>query len=99
MHIASSTFGSVYVGKKNSSVSFQFEGTRFAILSSKKFGTNFEVYVDGKRVSSLETKPDDADFAVSFLSPEFSNGKHNVTIKCKGEANIDSIVTFPEQES
>lgn len=99
LHIASSTFGSVYVGKKNSSVSFQFEGTRFAILSSKKFGTNFEVYVDGKRVSSLETKPDDADFAVSFLSPEFSNGKHNVTIKCKGEANIDSIVTFPEQES
>ena len=99
LHVASSTFGTVFVGKKNSTASFEFEGTRFAILSSKSFGTNFEVYVDGKKVSSLDPKPDTADFAVSFISPEFANGKHSVTIKCLGEANIDSIVTFPEQET
>ena len=92
-----STFGHVYVGKNNSKVSFEFEGTRLAILSSKDFKAKFTVYVDGKKVSSVDIKEDESGVYVSYMSQKLESGKHTVEIKCKGEANIDSIVTFNEK--
>lgn len=88
------TFGHVYVGKKGSTATFEFEGTRFAILSSKHYGRDFEVYIDGELMDSLALKADDGDIIASYLSQQLSEGKHTVEIKCKGEANIDSIVIF-----
>ncbi|MDE5714668.1 MAG: M60 family metallopeptidase [Anaeroplasmataceae bacterium] len=87
-----SSFGHVYVGKKNASLEFEFEGTRFGVLSSKSFGDKFEVYIDGKKVSSIDLKKVENGTYASFISDELSEGKHKVTIKCTGKANIDSIL-------
>ncbi|MDE5548876.1 MAG: discoidin domain-containing protein [Clostridia bacterium] len=95
---AFATFGQVYVGKKGDKVTFEFEGDRLAILSSKSFKTKFEVYIDGKRVSSIDLKEDDSLTYVSYMSPELKNKKHKVTIKCKGESNIDSIVIYNDKD-
>ncbi|MDE7440226.1 MAG: M60 family metallopeptidase [Clostridia bacterium] len=92
-----STFGHVYLGKNESKVSFEFDGTRLAILSSKDFKTDFEVYIDGKKVSSVGLKEDNWQVYVSFMSEKLESGKHKVEIKCKGEANFDSFVIFNEQ--
>ena len=89
-----STFGHVYVGGNNATVSFEFEGKRVAILSSEAYGSNFEVKIDGKVVSSIDLKKITDGYGVTYISKELSEGKHKVTIKCKGRANIDSIVTF-----
>ena len=35
--------------RKNSVIEYEFEGTRFAVLSSAKLKHNFEVYIDGKK--------------------------------------------------
>lgn len=85
-----SSFGHVYVGKKNSSLSFTFEGSRLAILSAANYGSNFQVTIDGKKVSSIEIKEGE----VSFISNLLQNGSHTVKITCKGRASIDSIVTW-----
>ncbi len=89
-----SSFGHVYAGRKNASAEFEFEGTRVAVLSSKRFGSAFEVYIDGKRVNSISLKEDDKDTAVTFISPELNEGKHKVRIKCTGNASIDSILVW-----
>ena len=81
---ALSTFGHVYVGKNNYKVSFEFEGTRLAILSSKDSKANFTVYVDGKKVSSVDLKEADSEVYVSYLSQKLESGKHTVEIKCNG---------------
>ncbi len=91
---ANSSFGHVLVGKKKSKVSFTFEGNRFAVLSSKALGANFEVQIDGKKVSSFAIKKTDNFYGISYLSPELSQGKHSVVIECKGSANIDSFATW-----
>lgn len=95
LYIASSTFGSVFLGAKGSRMSFEFEGTRFIIMSSKSFGADFDVYVDGKRVQSVPPKEDESDYRATFVSKDLGEGKHTVSIGCNGEANIDSIITFP----
>lgn len=87
-----SSFGHVYLGKKNSTLEFEFEGTRFGILSSKSFKDDFEVYIDGKKVSSIDLKEVESGTYASFISDVLKEGKHTVKIKCKGKANIDSIL-------
>ena len=91
-----SSFGHVYVGSKNAVMSFTFNGTRLAILSSNAYGKEFEVYIDGEKLDSTELKKDDSPFAVSYISPKLENKNHNVVVKCIGEANIDSVAIYSE---
>ena len=87
-----SSFGHSYTGKKNSVIEYEFEGTRFAVLSSAKLKHNFEVYIDGKKVTSEDLREDPNHIIMSFLSAELSEGKHKVRIVCAGTANIDSLL-------
>lgn len=94
----SANFGHVYTGKKNATVTFEFEGTRLAVLSSKHYGTNFEIRIDGKKVESIDLIPFEnltTDTGCAYMSAELASGNHKVEIKCKGDANIDAIVVFP----
>lgn len=77
---------------------FEFEGTRFAILSSAEFGYKFEVKIDGKEVPSIAVKSMDGKYGVTYICPKLSSGKHKVEIKCKGKANIDSIAIYDEDK-
>ncbi len=86
-----SSFGHVYVGKKNSKVEYEFEGTRFGILSSSRLGYDFEVYIDGKKIDSIELK-EDSGTVMTYISSFLKEGKHKVKIICTGNANIDSLV-------
>ena len=91
------TFGHIYTGKKNATVTFEFEGTRLAVLASKHFDRNIEVRIDGKKVESIALKSLEdltTDFGCTYMSPELQSGKHKVEIKCTKNANIDSIVFF-----
>ena len=87
-----SKFGRVYVGKKNSSIEFTYTGKRLILFSSAEFGTSFEVYIDGKKIDSIEIKENTSHIRESYISPELQNKQHNVVIKCLGEANFESIV-------
>ena len=89
-----SSFGHVNVGERGAQVSFEFEGTRFGILSPAGYKGNFEVYVDGKRVDSMALKEDDGDFKMVYLTNALKEGKHRVVIRCTGRAAIDSIVVY-----
>ncbi len=91
-----SSFGHIYVGKKNATISFEFTGTRLAILSSKLYGNNIEVTIDGQKVNSIDVKEVTDSFGISYLSEKLSSGNHKVVIKCLGEANIDSIAFYNE---
>lgn len=91
---AFSTFGHVYVGNTNATMSFKFNGSRLAILSSTLYGQSFDVYIDGKKVNSVELKKQTGESVVSFLSEQLTNDTHTVQIKCTGKASIDSIVIF-----
>ncbi len=92
-------YGYVMVGSRNANISFEFEGTRLGVLSSNKFGTNYEVFIDGHKMTSVPqlkpVKDQKNETAMSFLSEVLEEGKHTVTIKCKGEANFDSFVVYP----
>jgi hypothetical protein len=89
-----STFGHVYVGKKDATVEFTFEGTRFGILSVADLGTKFKVEIDGKEVSSIDLVAN-TDIGASFISDKLTNGKHTVKITClEDDTNIDSIVIW-----
>ncbi len=94
------SFGHVAVGKKGATVEFEFEGNRFAIISSAAFERDFEVTVDGNKISSDFFKYKDSDKTVlSFLSPELSQGKHKVKIKCnKKNCSIDSFAFWKAAE-
>lgn len=87
-----SSFGHSYTGKKNSSVEFEFEGTRFGILSTAQLDHNFEVYIDGNKIDSISVKEASNGAMMSYISTLLEEGKHTVLIKCTGNANIDSIV-------
>lgn len=91
-----STFGHVFVGNANATMSFKFSGSRLAILSSTLYGQSFEVYIDGKKVNSIELKKQHGESVASFISEKLANDTHTVQIKCTGKANIDSIVIFDE---
>jgi hypothetical protein len=89
-----STFGHVYVGKKDATVEFEFDGTRFAIISSAKLGSNFKVEIDGKEVSSIDLI-ENSSIGASFMSDKLTSGKHTVKITClEDDDNIDSIVIW-----
>ena len=89
-----SSFGHVYVGKEKDSITFEFTGTRLAVLSSNSYQKNFEVYIDGVKAESVGLKEDREPLAASYISALLEAGRHSVEIKCTGEANIDSIVVF-----
>lgn len=86
-----SSFGHVYVGKKNSTIEYEFEGTQFGILSSSSLGSDFEVYIDGVKVDSIELK-EDTGIVMTYISSLLEQGHHKVIIQCNGSANIDSLV-------
>lgn len=94
-----SDFGSVIVGKRGANMKFEFEGTRLGIISSERLGTNFEVTIDGRKVSCIpQVKPlneQQGEYGLAFLSDILETGKHTVTIKCTGEANFDAFVVYP----
>lgn len=89
-----SYFGHVYVGKSHSYVTFNFTGTRIAILSSTSMDRNFMVLIDGNAYYSEDIANSGGVTEISYLSKQFENKNHSVIIVCYGEANIDSIVTF-----
>ncbi len=95
---SNANFGHVYLGKSGNEVSFEFEAksdsSMVGILTSKKYGQNFEVYIDGKKVDTEKLYGDPNDLVLN-LTKKLSQGKHKIVIKCKGEANIDSIVIYP----
>ena len=86
-----SSFGHIYVGKKNSTIEYEFEGTQFGILSSNNLGTDFEVYIDGVQIDSIELK-ENTGIGMAYISSLLEQGHHKVTIQCNGTANIDSLV-------
>ncbi len=89
-----STFGHIYVGNNNSTISFNFTGTRLALISNSAYGKNFEVTIDGHIVSSIALEETNLPYAASYISNLLESGSHTVTIKCKGNASIDSIAVF-----
>lgn len=89
-----STFGHVYVGAENATLSFKFNGTRLALLSSEVFGKNFEVTIDGQKITSMELIPITGGYGASFLSQLLEDKEHTVSIKCLNEASIDSVVIY-----
>ncbi len=95
------SFGHVVVGQKGATVEFTFEGNRLALLSSSAFTRDFEVTIDGQKVSSDFFKNNASDrTVVAFLSKELSQGKHKVKVKCnKKNSNIDSFVVWQATES
>ncbi len=75
-------------------MSFKFNGTRLALLSSEAFGKNFEVTIDGIKVNSIELKAIKNGCGVSYISELLEDKEHTVVIRCLGEANIDSVVIY-----
>lgn len=89
----SASFGHVYVGK-DATVEFKFSGTRLGIISSKYFGKDYLVYIDGVLVETIAVKEDNGDFALAYLTPGLEEGEHSVVIYCPKEGNIDSVVIW-----
>ena len=89
-----SSFGHIYKGGAGDTMTFTFEGTRVGFLSSAKFGTDFEVWIDNKKVESIELKEDNGLYLLTYLSTALNSGTHKVEFRCLGEATIDSVVTF-----
>lgn len=87
------SFGHVYIGK-GATMEFKFSGTRLGIISSKYFGKDYVVLVDGETVGSVEVKEDNGGFALAYLTPELAEGEHSVVIYCQNESNIDSVVIW-----
>jgi hypothetical protein len=87
------TFGHVYVGEKNATLTFQFEGTRLGILSVANLGINYKVEIDGKEVNSIDLV-ENTSIGASFVSDALKSGKHTVKITCLDTTNIDSIVVW-----
>lgn len=92
-----STFGHIFVGKKNSTLNFEFEGNQFAVFLSSKHSQNIEVTIDGKKVESLETRELNDGNQLYVTYPLLNDGKHKVTIKCLGTVGIDSLAYWKER--
>ncbi len=91
----SSAYGHIYIGsRRTESVEVEFTGNRIAILSSTKYGDNYEVYIDGKKLESVVIRDIQGDMAVRYVSPGLKSGNHKVKIICKGNATIDSFVIW-----
>ena len=93
-----SRFGSVFVGKKGSKIKFEFTGTRLAVSTSSKFGSNYQVNIDGKKVDSIKVKKLNKEYGITYLSQKLNNQKHAVEVVCNGEANFDSFAYFTDKD-
>lgn len=93
---AESNFGCVEVGKSGASVEWEFEGTRFVIVSNAKYHNDFEVSIDGRKVDSEAICDETGAIVTSYISPLLKQGKHKIVITCKGEASIDGIAYWQE---
>lgn len=92
---ANSFFGHVYKAGRGAVLELNFTGERLALLSTDLTASQFEVFIDGVKVNSLETRGvADGFMEVSYVSPKLENGEHRVSIRCYGEANFDSVVSW-----
>ncbi len=89
-----SNFGLLYHGKNGGKVKFEFTGTRVAVLTSALYDSSFEVWVDGKKVDSINIKKPAGTADLTYISEPLSNGKHSVEIRCTGDTYIDSFVLY-----
>ena len=89
-----SSFGHIYKGSAGATMTFTFEGTRVGFLSSAKYGTDFEVWIDNQKVESVELKEDNGYYLMTYLGTALNSGTHKVEFRCTGEATIDSVVIF-----
>ncbi len=87
-------FGLYYHGKNGSKVNFQFTGTRVAVVTSTQKDSHFNVYIDGKKVDSIDVLRTTGNSSITYLSPELSKGKHKVEIRCTGDTYIDSFALY-----
>lgn len=89
------TFGQVYVGNKKASATIEFDGTRFAVLSLSDCTAQVEVYIDGKKVETLDVNPSDGSAGIAYISDNLTAGKHTAMLVVKkGQFNIESVVTW-----
>ena len=93
---AISCFSRIMVGNKGDVVKFDFTGTRIAILTPVGYENNFEVYVDGKKVESIQVTPLTGDYGITYLSEKLTSGKHRVEVRCTGKTAIDSFAFYNE---
>ena len=91
---AASSFGHVYSGKQGATLTFDFVGSRVGVLVPSKSARNFEVYIDGKKVQSIELKKDSSATVMGYLCDALEKGTHRVELKCTGDAEIDSIAVY-----
>ncbi|MCH5153571.1 MAG: M60 family metallopeptidase [Clostridiales bacterium] len=89
---APSSFGHVYVGHSGNKLEFEFTGTRLGIMMSSMFAKNYEVYIDGAKVNSIELKANAGSLV--FLSDAMQNASHKVEIRCTGQVGIDSVIIY-----
>lgn len=94
--VAFSTFGSVFVGKAGSKIVFQFKGTRLGILSNTRFQSNYQVYIDGNIVNSIDVVKLTSEYGITYISEELNNGNHNVEVICTGEANFGCFTYYTD---
>lgn len=88
-------FGHVYAGNENAILTFEFTGTRIGFVMSSALGANnFEVYIDGKKINSINLKEDNGPYSLTYLCNKLNNGKHLVKLKCLSTVYIDSLVIF-----
>lgn len=91
---ANLSFGQVYHGKKDSTVTLEFTGTRFAILTSTKYESKFEVWIDGNKVESIDVAQPAGAYGITYISELLTEGKHTVEIKCTGDTYIDFYAIY-----
>ena len=86
----------MHVGHEGDTVQFEFTGTRLAILTSRAYEKNFEVYIDGVKTPSVRVAEVSGVYGITYLTDQLESGKHKVEIRCTGEANIDSFAFYNE---
>jgi len=93
---AASFFGMLYVGEADSRITFDIKGTRLAVITSKAYSGEYEVYIDGVKVDSTEVANSTDVSGITYLSERLSSGSHSVEIRCKGKVGIDSFAVYDE---
>lgn len=87
-------FGHIYIGE-NASLTFEFTGTRFGIIS-QNFDNfdNFEIIIDGHKLSNINFKNSNDKHELIFISNLLENKKHTIIIQSSNKFNIDSIILW-----
>ncbi len=88
------TFGSVKQST-DGTMKFAFEGKRFAIfsLTGNAYG-KINITIDDVNYGEYDLNTPDSAVRLTYLSQSLTSGKHTVTIRCIGKANIDSVVIW-----